>query len=380
MSSGLALECGPAGARIRPPGPARIGWRPWRSKMPPLCPPPLRRPRVRDRRVLVVLGRGLAAACLAAACLAAVLAATVDAARAQPVVFRLGYGGAAEEPVWLLVAKPDLARNYGKAYTLDATKFTSSDKRAQAFEAGAIDLSAGSANGVIFAAAEGVKATFIASISRESSRGFSTGYYVKESSPIRSVADLKGRIVGINGFSTSGHLWLKAALDKHGLGESDVKITPVPFSAMQESLDAGKIDIGQFPQPFAALAEKQMKVRKIFDAKYGIPFEEELTVLVGKEAFLKNNATAIRALLQDLTASMQFYLERPREARQLLIDSRMVRVLPDVYMGMQDYYRDPTLRVDVEALERMQAFQIKAGFQRKNADVRSLVDLSYLPQ
>ena len=52
---------------------------------------------------------------------------------------------------------------------------------------------------------------------------------------------------------------------------------------MQESLDAGKIDIGQFPQPFAALAEKQMKVRKIFDAKYGIPFEEELTVLVGKD-------------------------------------------------------------------------------------------------
>jgi ABC-type nitrate/sulfonate/bicarbonate transport system substrate-binding protein len=202
----------------------------------------------------MVLGRGLAAACLATACVAAALTASVDTARAQPVVFRLGYGGAAEEPIWLLVAKPDLAKNYGKAYTLDATKFTSSDKRAQAFEAGAIDLSAGSANGVIFAAAEGVKATFIASISRESSRGFSTGYYVKESSPIRSVTDLRGKTVGINGFSTSGHLWLKAALDKHGLAETDVKITPVPFSAMQESLDAGRIDIGQFPQPFAASA------------------------------------------------------------------------------------------------------------------------------
>ena len=245
--------------------------------------PPPRHPPARDRLVVMnILGRGLAAACLAAG-----LTASVDTARAQPVVFRLGYGGAAEEPMWLLVAKPDLARNYGKAYTLDATRFTSSDKRAQAFEAGAIDLSAGSANGVIFAAAEGVKATFIASISRESSRGFSTGYYVKESSPIRSVTDLRGKTVGINGFSTSGHLWLKAALDRHGLAETDVKITPVPFSAMQESLDAGKIDIGQFPQPFAALAEKQMKVRKIFDAKYGIPFEEELTVLVGKDAFLK---------------------------------------------------------------------------------------------
>ena len=57
-----------------------------------------------------------------------------------------------------------------------------------------------------------------------------------------------------------------------------------------------------------------------------------------------------------------------------------VRVNPDVYTTMQDYYRDPTLRVDVEALERMQAFQIKAGFQSKRADVRSLVDLGYLPQ
>ena len=252
------------------------------------------RPAPRAARRAEAVLRGLTVACLLA-----VVAASAAPAQAQPVTFRLGYGGAAEEPMWLIVAKADLARHYGKAYTLDATRFTSSDKRAQAFEAGAIDLSAGSANGVIFAAAEGITAKFIASISRESSRGFSTSYYVKESSPIRSVADLKGRTVGINGFSTSGHLWLKAALDKHGLADTDVRITPVPFSAMQESLEAGRIDIGQFPQPYAALLEKQMKVRKIFDAKYGVPFEEELTVLVGKDEFLKKNAGAVRALLQD---------------------------------------------------------------------------------
>ena len=192
------------------------------------------------------------------------------------------------------------ARNYGKAYKLDGTRFTGSDKRAQAFEAGAIDLASSSANGVIFAAAEGVTAKMIASISRESSRGFSTSFYVKESSPVRSVADLKGKTVGINGFFTSGHLWLKAALEKHGLDETDVRITPIAFPAMQESLDAGKVEVGQFPQPFAALAEQKMKLRKIFDAKYGVPFDEELIVLVGKDEFLKKNAVAIRALLEDL--------------------------------------------------------------------------------
>jgi ABC-type nitrate/sulfonate/bicarbonate transport system substrate-binding protein len=317
---------------------------------------------------------------IAAVCALGIVAGSASVARGQQAVtFRLGYGGAAEEPMWLVVAKPDLAKNYGKAYTLDAIRFSSSDKRAQAFEAGAIDLSVGGANGVIFAAAEGVTARLIASISRESARGFSTTFYVKENSPIKSVSDLKGKTVGINGFSTSGHLWLKAALDKHGLTDTDVKITPIPFPAMQESLEAGRVDLGMFPQPFAALAEKQMKVRKIFDAKYGVPFDEELTVLVGKDEFLKKNAVAVRALLEDLKAAMQFYLEKPREARQLLIDTRMVRVSADVYMTMKDYYRDPTLRVDADALERMQEFQVKAGFQRKNADMRSLVDLSYLP-
>jgi ABC-type nitrate/sulfonate/bicarbonate transport system substrate-binding protein len=302
------------------------------------------------------------------------------AAAEEPVTFRVGYGGAAEEPMWLLFAKPDLARGAGKAYRLDPIKFASSDKRAQAFEAGAIDLSVGGANGVIFAAAEGVSGRLIASLSRESTRGFSTSFFVKDSSPIKGVPDLKGKIVGINGFSTSGHLWLKAALDKHSLTDSDVTITPVPFAAMQEALDAGKINIGMFPQPFAALVERQLKVRKIFDAKYGLPFDEELTVVVGKDAFLTRNAAAVRALLADLKTAMQFYLDKPREARQLLIDARMVRVSADVYMAMQDYYRDPTLKVDAEALERMQEFQIKAGFQSKSANVRALVDLAYLPQ
>jgi ABC-type nitrate/sulfonate/bicarbonate transport system substrate-binding protein len=314
------------------------------------------------------------------ACVLALLAGSASTAAAQPATLRLGYGTAAEEPLWLIVAKPELAKNQGKAYTLDATRFTGSDKRGQAFEAGAIDLASSSANGVIFAAAEGVSAKIVASISRESPRGFSTSFYVKDNSPIKSVADLKGKIVGINGFYTSGHLWLKTALEKNGLTETDVTITPVPFPAMQEALDAGKVDLGQFPQPFAALAEKQMKVRKIFDAKYGIPFEEELIVLIGKDEFLKKNASAVRGFLEDLKTATAFYLENPREARQLLIDRKMVRVNPDVYVTMNDYYRDPGLQVDVGALEKMQAFQIKAGFQKKNADVGSLVDLGYLPK
>jgi ABC-type nitrate/sulfonate/bicarbonate transport system substrate-binding protein len=127
------------------------------------------------------------------------------------------------------------------------------------------------------------------------------------------------------------------------------------------------------------LLEKQAKVRKIFDAKYGIPFDEELIVIAGKDEFLKKNAPAIRAFLEDVRDATKFYLEKPREARQILIDAKMVRVTPDVYLDMYDYYRDPTLRPDIEALKKIQEFQIKAGFQKKAADIDALVDASYLP-
>ena len=206
--------------------------------------------------------RGIAAVSLFGAVCFAAPSWTIPSSAAEPPTIRLGYGAAAEEQLYLLLAKPDLGKNNGKA-TPSTRPASRLDQRSQAFEADAIDLASSSANGVIFAAAEGVQAKIVASVSRESPRGFSTSFYVKDSSPVRSIADLKGKIVGINGFYTSGHLWLKTALERHNLSDSDVTITPVPFPAMAEALKAGKIDIGEFPQPFAEMLEKEMKVRKL---------------------------------------------------------------------------------------------------------------------
>jgi ABC-type nitrate/sulfonate/bicarbonate transport system substrate-binding protein len=118
----------------------------------------------------------------------------------------------------------------------------------------------------------------------------------------------------------------------------------------------------------------------LFDSQYGMPFEQELILLLGKDAFLRQNATAIRGLLEDLQASTRFYLERPREARQIILDSRTVRVSPDIYLNMKDYYRDPTLRPDAAALERVQDTMIRTGFSKKRTDIPAMLDLSYLPQ
>ena len=317
---------------------------------------------------------------MAAACILGSLCFAAPAPAAEPPIIRIGYGSAAEEQLYVLLAKPDIGKNYGKAYKLEGSRFQSSTQRSQAFEANAIDLASSGAVGVLFAAAEGVTGKVVASLARESPRGFATSYYVKADSPIKTVPEAKGKIVGINGFATDGQLWLKTALERHNLSDSDVTITPVPFPAMAEALKADKVDVGEFPQPFADMLEKEMKVRKLFDSQYGMPFEQELILLLGKDAFLKQNAAAIRGLLEDLQTSTRFYLEKPREARQMILDAKTVRLSPDIYMNMKDYYRDPTLRPDAAALERVQEVMIKTGFTKKRADIAAMVDVSYLPK
>jgi ABC-type nitrate/sulfonate/bicarbonate transport system substrate-binding protein len=304
---------------------------------------------------------------------------SLSSVRGEPLKIRLGYGVAAEEQLWLLIAKPDIGTHFRNDYVIDGTRFSGSDKRAQAFEAGAIDIASSSANGVIFAAAEGVSGKIIASISRESKLGYSTSFYALATSPIKTAADLKGKTIAVNGFETSGHLWLKTALEKVGIAEGDVTIVPIPFPAMAESLRSGKIDVGEFPQPFDALLHNEMQVSKIFSAKDAIPTDEELIVLVAKDEFLKANASGVKAFLDDLRAATKFYLQRSQEARQILLDAKMVRVPANVFLGMEDYYRDPSMRADVRTLEQMQESQFNAGFQKKKADIGQLVDLSYLP-
>ena len=123
-----------------------------------------------------------------------------------------------------------------------------------------------------------------------------------------------------------------------------------------------------------------MKVKTIFTSKEGMPFDEELVVIVGHAPYLREHTEAIRGFLADLQAATQFYLGHPAEARQMLIDKKFMRVPPDIYLHMEDYDRDPKLRVDVAALRKMQDVQVAAGFQKKKADIATLVDMSYLPQ
>jgi ABC-type nitrate/sulfonate/bicarbonate transport system substrate-binding protein len=318
--------------------------------------------------------RGLAAAMLV------VLPFLAPARAAEPVTIRLGYGPAAEEQLWLMAAKPDVTPNQGKAYRLEMTIFRGSEPRFKAFEGGQLDAATTSANAALLAASKGIPLKIVASISRESSKGFTTKYLVAADAKIATVADLRGKTIGINGYRSSIEIWARAALIEAGLNpDRDVKWAVVPFPAMGEAIRTGKVDVAGVPQPFAAMEQKQGGLRILFDSKSGIPFDEELQILIFQPEFLTKHPETVRAFLADFVAATHFYVEHRQEAQQALLDAKFVQLDPAVLFEMADNYRALDGRPSIDSLRGMQDLMLKMKLQEEPAKIDEIVDLSFFP-
>jgi len=128
--------------------------------------------------------------------------------------------------------------------------------------AGAVDIHADVADAVpIFTQSAKAPLTFYA---RERGAPAAEAIIVPTGSSIRTVADLKGRTVGVSRGSGS-HYVLAAALKRAGLTFSDIKPAYLQAPDGAVAFDQGSIDAWSIWDPFLAFAEAKRPVRVIAD-------------------------------------------------------------------------------------------------------------------
>ena len=317
---------------------------------------------------------------LIAALLVAACGATIGTARAEDVpTLRFSRQTAAEDNLWLMLAKPELAPNLNKAYKIEWSQMRASEAAYKAFEGGQIDFATVSGNSALAAAAAGIELKIIATLSRESQNGANTKFLVKTDGP-KTIADLKGGTIGIVGYRSAVELWARQGLKSGGLDpDKDVTFAVVPFPQVPDAVRAGRIAAGGAVDAFAMGAVAQGYLKALFTSKTGMPFDEELIVLIARPSFLKEHPAAVKAFLSDLVAVTAYYQSHLKEARQALLDAKLVGLPPQVYFNVPDYVRDPGLRPNVENMTKQQDVLVSSGFQEKPADLKTVVDPSYLP-
>ena len=316
-----------------------------------------------------------------AAGLALATLALADVAIAQSVpTIRFGRQTAAEDNVWLMIAKPDLTPNLNKSYKIEWNQFRASDVAFKAYQGGQIDMLTTACNSVITAASKEVEIKVVASASRETQAGARTQYLSKKDGGPGSIADLKGKIVGIVGHRTATELWARMALKSGGLDpDKDVQWAVVPFASVGDAVRADRIAVGAVPDLFAPtqLAKGDLKI--LFSSKTGMPFDEELICVSANPAFIAKNAAAVRGFLADLTTATTYLTTNRDAARKALLEAKLVQLPPDIYLSSPEYVRDPNLRIDLGNFAKQQDALVSAGFIDKKIDLAKLVDLSLLP-
>jgi ABC-type nitrate/sulfonate/bicarbonate transport system substrate-binding protein len=309
---------------------------------------------------------------------------SLHAVAAEPPLIRFGRGFAAEEQVWLMSARPDLAPNQGKRYQLKQILFQANPQRFQAYLAGEID--AGTAPGltVIFANEQGLDIKIVASVCLEAAgkEWFSTTYMVKDDGPVKSVKDLKGGTIGVVGIKTATDLWARAGLLNAGLQpDKDTKVVPMAFPVIGDAVRTGKISAGTFVEPFYSAEVAKGGLRKLFTAAEAVGYEHELLDLWFGEKFLKSNPDAVRAFLADYVAVTKYYLANTAQAKRDLHKAGFVRTPLEIYLKNADWKRDPNARVNVESLKKLTLFmREKLNWLEKPVNVDALVDQGYLPR
>ncbi|WP_295542173.1 sulfonate ABC transporter substrate-binding protein [uncultured Pseudacidovorax sp.] len=142
------------------------------------------------------------------------------------------------------------------------TEFTAGPVQLEALNVGAIDFGDVGEAPPIFAQAAGAPLAYVAATVP---RPASEAVLVPKDSPIRSVADLKGKRVGYNKGSNV-HYFLVKLLEKNGLAYGDVQSVFLPPADARAAFEKGSIDAWVIWDPFLAAAEKTLGGRILADA------------------------------------------------------------------------------------------------------------------
>jgi len=144
-----------------------------------------------------------------------------------------------------------------KGITVSWVEFTAGPPLVEALNVGSIDVGWTGDAPPIFGQAAGSAIVYVAALP---SQGTGEAIFVKPDSPIQSVADLKGKKIGV-GKGTSSHNLVVAALEKAGINFKDV--TPVYLSPADAAaaFASDKIDAWAVWDPFFAIAETRYKPR-----------------------------------------------------------------------------------------------------------------------
>ena len=225
-------------------------------------------------------------------------------------------GGTCEAPLYVAYHK-----GYFKKEGLDVTMV----------EAGFDELKQGLASGKIDAA-EGNFA-WLKSIEQglglKLTAGVHTGCIravVPANSTVKTVADLKGKTIGVDSIGGGPQIALSVKLREAGLGpQKDVSWKAYEGNLLDTALQKGEIQAYMTWDPFPPQAVADGKARYLLDIGQDKPFKDKYCCFIGiRSSLIKEDKETAAKITRAILAASDYVNEHPEEAAKIAVDNKYI--------------------------------------------------------
>lgn len=249
------------------------------------------------RRTLAVLG------------LALTLWPAAQAQSDAPAQLRIGFQKSAVNLV-ILKQQGALEKRF-PASKVQWVEFPAGPQLLEALAVGSLEIGLTGDSPPVFAQAAGKDLRYVGA---EPPKPRSSAILVKADSPIRTLADLKGRKVALQKGSSAHYLTVRA-LAKAGLQWSDITPIYLPPSDARAAFEKGAVDAWAIWDPFYAATEIDLKPRVL---STGEGLSGNNSFYLASTAFTQHHPAALQAIFDELTKADAYVQSNRKESAQLI--------------------------------------------------------------
>ncbi|MET7332943.1 ABC transporter substrate-binding protein [Nonomuraea sp. NPDC005650] len=132
------------------------------------------------------------------------------------------------------------------------------------------------------------------------------GIMVKKDSPIKQVADLKGKKIGVNIVGGLGTLTMAPHFKIAGIDTAkDIKYVPIQTTEWISSLDKGQVDAVWMTDPYVSQAKKEIGATMLLDTMSGPTDGLPITGWAATEKWTQNNPKTLAAFQRAMAKAQQ---------------------------------------------------------------------------
>jgi sulfonate transport system substrate-binding protein len=307
-------------------------------------------------------------------------------AQAAPVKIRVGWVVVPASSAPLVLEKKDILKHYGQSYVAEATRFEGTPPVITALAAGQLDVGplAFSSFGLAIQNARMEDLRVICDEIQDGVPGHgSNEFMVLNDGPVKTIADLKGKVLATNAMGSAVDVAMRAMLRRGGLeANKDYTIVEAPFPAMRAMLAERKADLVSAVPPFSLDPQLRAMAHTLFTQKdaFGVT---QLTMWTARTGFIAQNRAALVDFLEDTIRAVRWYTDPRNHDEAVAIVARLIKAPPervDWAFAGRDQFRDPNCIPNLKALQSNLQQQKEVGLLKDDIDVQKYSDLSMVEE